>query len=30
MEIGYILPNNMPQSQMTKNYIEMLMKYTKS
>ena len=30
MEIGYILPGNVPQSQLTKNYIEMLMKYTKS
>lgn len=28
MEIGYILPSSIPQSQLTKNYIEMLVKYT--
>ena len=28
MEIGYILPGSVPKSQLTKNYIEMLEKYT--
>jgi DNA-binding transcriptional LysR family regulator len=28
MEIGYILPSSIPKSQLTKNYIEMLVKYT--